>query len=260
MQIYGNYGIHGTNNPESIGGYVSNGCIRMKEKDVEALYDLVEPGTPVDITYNRVVVEKIEDNQIVYYIYPDSYSWQNLTAADVERWLAGYGVDDFVSKAEIEKKIASSDGAPNYVAKAYPLYVNGKKAKGKAVVQDGITYLPAVDLAEAVQISLGWKPAEKVLVSSYGEAIGYEKKNVLYCNADDASTLFHVDGGLDKDGQFVLKKAAPALVPVVENGTAVTQAEAKPESEKAAAAKTESKEYKADKADKAKESTAKQTK
>ena len=75
MQIYGNYGIHGTNKPESIGQYVSNGYIRMNEADVEALYDLVEPGTPVDITYNRVVVEKIEDNQIVYYIYPDGYGW-----------------------------------------------------------------------------------------------------------------------------------------------------------------------------------------
>ena len=29
MQIQGNYGIHGTNRPDSIGHYVSNGCIRM---------------------------------------------------------------------------------------------------------------------------------------------------------------------------------------------------------------------------------------
>ena len=31
MEIQGNYGIHGTNKPESIGHYVSNGCIRMNE-------------------------------------------------------------------------------------------------------------------------------------------------------------------------------------------------------------------------------------
>ena len=227
MQIYGNYGIHGTNKPESIGQYVSNGCIRMNEADVEALYDLVEPGTPVDITYNRVVVEKIEDNQIVYYIYPDGYGWQNLKVSDVERWLAGFGVDNFVSQADIEKKIESSDGEPTYVAKVYPLYVDDKQSKGKAVIQDGITYLPAVDLAEAVQISLGWKPEEKVLVSSYGEAVGYDKKSVLYCNADDVNTLFHLDGGLDKTGKFVLKKATQALIPVVENGNAVTTNAAK---------------------------------
>ncbi|MCL6635755.1 MAG: L,D-transpeptidase family protein [Peptococcaceae bacterium] len=45
----GKYGIHGTNNPSSIGGYVSNGCIRMHNRDVEELFPRVEPGTPVEI-------------------------------------------------------------------------------------------------------------------------------------------------------------------------------------------------------------------
>ncbi|NQS75728.1 MAG: L,D-transpeptidase family protein [Peptococcaceae bacterium] len=45
----GNYGIHGTNNPPSIGGYVSNGCIRMYNHDVEELFPRVAIGTPVEI-------------------------------------------------------------------------------------------------------------------------------------------------------------------------------------------------------------------
>ncbi|MFX4262870.1 L,D-transpeptidase family protein [Pelotomaculum propionicicum] len=45
----GNYGIHGTNNPASIGGYVSNGCIRMHNQDVEELFPRVVIGTPVEI-------------------------------------------------------------------------------------------------------------------------------------------------------------------------------------------------------------------
>lgn len=45
----GNYGIHGTNNPPSIGGYVSNGCIRMHNQDVVELFPKVEIGTPVEI-------------------------------------------------------------------------------------------------------------------------------------------------------------------------------------------------------------------
>lgn len=45
----GNYGIHGTNNPSSIGGYVSNGCIRMYNQDVEELFPRVVIGTPVEI-------------------------------------------------------------------------------------------------------------------------------------------------------------------------------------------------------------------
>jgi LysM repeat protein len=39
--FYGEYGIHGTIEPESIGKRVSLGCVRMHEKDVEEVFDLV---------------------------------------------------------------------------------------------------------------------------------------------------------------------------------------------------------------------------
>jgi L,D-transpeptidase ErfK/SrfK len=44
------YGIHGTNDPSSIGNAVSRGCIRMYNKDVEELAGLVPIGTPVLIS------------------------------------------------------------------------------------------------------------------------------------------------------------------------------------------------------------------
>lgn len=44
------YAIHGNNNPKSIGGYVSAGCIRMYDQEVEWLYDKVKVNTPVVIT------------------------------------------------------------------------------------------------------------------------------------------------------------------------------------------------------------------
>lgn len=43
------YGIHGTVEPESIGKAQSAGCLRMREADVEALFDVVPEGTPVRI-------------------------------------------------------------------------------------------------------------------------------------------------------------------------------------------------------------------
>jgi len=43
------YGIHGTNNPASIGHEVSHGCIRMYNQDVLALSSLVPIGTRVTI-------------------------------------------------------------------------------------------------------------------------------------------------------------------------------------------------------------------
>ncbi|NMB27405.1 MAG: L,D-transpeptidase family protein [Tissierellia bacterium] len=46
---WGRYGIHGTNQPGSIGFNASAGCIRMRNKDVEELYNIVEHNTTVSI-------------------------------------------------------------------------------------------------------------------------------------------------------------------------------------------------------------------
>jgi len=43
------YGIHGTNNPASIGTAASNGCVRMYNEDVNELFNQVPVGTGVSI-------------------------------------------------------------------------------------------------------------------------------------------------------------------------------------------------------------------
>jgi hypothetical protein len=47
------YAIHGNNNPKSIGGYVSAGCVRMYDNEVQWLYDQVKVNTPVVITTSK---------------------------------------------------------------------------------------------------------------------------------------------------------------------------------------------------------------
>jgi lipoprotein-anchoring transpeptidase ErfK/SrfK len=46
----GEYAIHGTNNPGSIGGFVSYGCIRMYNADILDLFSRVSWGTTVVVT------------------------------------------------------------------------------------------------------------------------------------------------------------------------------------------------------------------
>ena len=46
----GEYAIHGTNAPGSIGGFVSYGCIRMHNSDILDLFDRVSYGTRVVVT------------------------------------------------------------------------------------------------------------------------------------------------------------------------------------------------------------------
>jgi lipoprotein-anchoring transpeptidase ErfK/SrfK len=46
----GEYAIHGTNRPASIGGYVSYGCVRMYNEDITDLFERVPVGTRVVVT------------------------------------------------------------------------------------------------------------------------------------------------------------------------------------------------------------------
>jgi murein L,D-transpeptidase YcbB/YkuD len=56
---WGIYGIHGTNKPWSIGQFASHGCIRMRNRDVEELFEWVPIGTPVRIEGRKIKLERV---------------------------------------------------------------------------------------------------------------------------------------------------------------------------------------------------------
>jgi lipoprotein-anchoring transpeptidase ErfK/SrfK len=47
------YGIHGTNEPKSIGKAASHGCIRLAKADLEDLYPMIQVGDQVEIIGHR---------------------------------------------------------------------------------------------------------------------------------------------------------------------------------------------------------------
>ncbi len=55
---WGIYGIHGTDKPYSVGGSMSHGCIRMRNRDVEDLYPRIPVGTMVKIMENGQIFPK----------------------------------------------------------------------------------------------------------------------------------------------------------------------------------------------------------
>ncbi len=62
---WGTYGIHGTNKPWSIGSFASHGCIRMRNRDAEELFEWVKIGTPVVIEGGRTRLNRMLKYQSV---------------------------------------------------------------------------------------------------------------------------------------------------------------------------------------------------
>jgi lipoprotein-anchoring transpeptidase ErfK/SrfK len=57
------FGIHGNNNPSSIGRFVTAGCIRMYEKDVQKLYNKLKIGTKIEVVTTRESFKEIVEGR-----------------------------------------------------------------------------------------------------------------------------------------------------------------------------------------------------
>jgi lipoprotein-anchoring transpeptidase ErfK/SrfK len=53
------FGIHGTNKPESIGKYVSQGCIRAQNEVITSLFPLIPIGTKILVTSSKKTFEQL---------------------------------------------------------------------------------------------------------------------------------------------------------------------------------------------------------
>ncbi|KZE66348.1 L,D-transpeptidase [Fictibacillus phosphorivorans] len=53
------FGVHGNNNPAAIGRFVTAGCIRMYEKDVQELYRLLKIGTKIKVIQSHKSFEDL---------------------------------------------------------------------------------------------------------------------------------------------------------------------------------------------------------
>lgn len=53
------YGVHGTNEPWSIGMYITNGCIRLEKDSVENLFDKIPLGTKIYIVKNNKTFKEL---------------------------------------------------------------------------------------------------------------------------------------------------------------------------------------------------------
>ncbi|HHY09871.1 MAG TPA: L,D-transpeptidase, partial [Firmicutes bacterium] len=145
---FSGYGIHGTNNPASIGKAASLGCIRMLNRDVEELFELVKIGTPVHLIYQTVVLQEdplLHTKTIT--VYPDVYK-QGTSASQLENGLARLGWDRIFRPA-LEAELQKAAGRPNCVPASLSLRLNESRLASAAIRLGDNFYLPCDSLNAA---------------------------------------------------------------------------------------------------------------
>ncbi len=138
---FSGYGIHGTNNPASIGSPASSGCIRMQNEDVEELADLVKVGTPVQLVYQTILIQNdplLHTKTIT--VYPDVYK-QGVSPIQLQEELERIKWGNVFWPALLSL-LKSPSGQPHPFAWEWPLRFNGEETNLVAVEWNEAFYVP----------------------------------------------------------------------------------------------------------------------
>lgn len=168
------YGMHGTNRPDSIGGAVSHGCIRMYPESIRDLFGRVQVGLPIRIEYEPVKLGCDSTGRVFLAVFPDVYGRTDLLSR-AQELLARAGLASLTDPAHLRAIVAAASGRAEpligeeiqvVVDQAPPLTTLGLLVNGRL-------YLSASFIEEQLGLSTGeealsfagqrWLPVASVL-------------------------------------------------------------------------------------------------
>ncbi|MFP5597621.1 L,D-transpeptidase family protein [Kluyvera sp. 142486] len=127
---YGNgeYLIHGTNAPDSVGLRVSSGCIRMNAPDIKALFAQVRSGTPVRVI-NEPVKYAVEPDGSRYLEVHRPLSQSEAQDTQTMKMTLSPGFKQFVQQASV-----SEDQVKKTLSRraGYPVIISAGKGTASA--------------------------------------------------------------------------------------------------------------------------------
>jgi len=105
------YGIHGTDNPWSVGRILSNGCIRLYPEDIERLYPDVPKGTVVEILYEPVKFG-LRGSEIFVEVHGDPYGFIGDMEQHARTVARKQGIEAYADWEKIDEAIEAKNGVP----------------------------------------------------------------------------------------------------------------------------------------------------
>ncbi len=189
--IGGDYGIHGTNVPSSVGKYASHGCVRMHESDVEKVFAQVSIGTPVHIIYQRFILGRNAAGEFTYQIFGDGYNKEPLSLEKVNAILQSAGIADFINQNTLCTALDNANGTVyNTGIKLITLYVDGQKMPFYAIHDGNAVYINAQDLAAITDTPIYFN--NNHIMSEVGTGSGIVKNNHPYIDVTSLEKVFHL--------------------------------------------------------------------
>lgn len=119
LSVWG-YGVHGTPFPTSVGQFLSHGCIRARDGDIDELFGLASRGTRVEIAYLPVKLAVTPEGEVWAEAHPDVYGLGFPTEDEVWQALEEAGVADRVERKDLRAVLRGKDGVARRVGLPQP--------------------------------------------------------------------------------------------------------------------------------------------
>jgi L,D-transpeptidase ErfK/SrfK len=107
-------GIHGTNQPMSVGLALSHGCVRLYPEDVESLFSQVGPDMDGAIIYDPVKMAVSRDS-VFLEVHPDVYGFAVDYAKELEQKLKLWNPLPALDREILERVLREKKGIPVFV-------------------------------------------------------------------------------------------------------------------------------------------------
>ncbi len=156
LGFYGGYGIHGNNDPSSIGKSISLGCIRMYNYDVSELYSVVGIGIPVEVVYGNLI-ETFGEEAVV--AYRDIYSKEKGFRDKILEQLTAAGILEKIPEKKLENMFLALRNGKVAFAENWILTVNGEFLTSDTIYDRTMIFVNCDSLNEFFGISIEWNDA-----------------------------------------------------------------------------------------------------
>jgi len=153
MGFYSGYGIHGNNDPGSVGKSISKGCIRMYNYDVSVLYSIVGIGTPVEVVYGDLL--EVHGGEAVT-AYRDIYSRERGYRDRILEELRSIGLEGQIGQQKMENLFSALGRRKVVFAKNWALMVNGEFLTSDTIYDRTMIFVNCDRLNEFFGIKIGW--------------------------------------------------------------------------------------------------------
>ena len=154
MGFYRGYGIHGNNDPSSVGKSISLGCIRMYNYDVTELYSIVNIGTPVEVVYGNLL--ETHEREAAVTAYRDIYSREKGYKDRIMEELRRMGLEGHIPQQKLDRLFSALNSRKVVFAKNWVLMINGEFLTSDTIYDRTMIFVNCDRLNEFFGINIEW--------------------------------------------------------------------------------------------------------